>query len=183
MHKCGRTAEGDRSSRIPLREFSIDRRRCDTADFLPSIRRSPLIHFPTGGNNSSFASRDFRALSLRSHFLLIEARGSNTEERKSRRKCSSWRTLQGEEGRREMFPPPPPSIFSFFCSREGNSPAPSKTITTPIAEPHLPEERESEMLIRIDTYIYIYRFPPSRLQIPLQTRNDILLIKARIESR
>lgn len=135
MHKCGRTAEGDRSNRIPLREFSIDRHRCDTADFLPSIRRSPLIHFPTRENNSSSASRDFRALSLRSHFLLIEARGSNTEERKSRRKCSSWRTLQGEEGRREMFPPPPPSIFNFFCSREGNSPSAFRRPPKPLLPP------------------------------------------------
>lgn len=139
MHKCGRTADGDRLSRIPLREFSIDRRRCDAFRF--SSFSHPLFHlcFAAKGKQLLFresrlpsATTSFRARSSLVTFPLLSLnRGVQVQE------LQAEMQLVGEEGRREMFPPPPPSMFSFFCSPNAfcRPLSSSKTITpaTPIA--------------------------------------------------
>lgn len=66
MHKCGRTADGDRLSRIPLREFSIDRRRCDAFRF--SSFSHPLFHLCFAAKGKQLLFRESRLPSATTSF-------------------------------------------------------------------------------------------------------------------
>lgn len=163
MHKCGRTADGDRLSRIPLREFSIDRRRCDAFRF--SSFSHPLFHLCFAAKGKQLLFRESRLPSATTSFralvtfpLLSLNRGVQVQE------LQAEMQFVGEEGRREMFPPPPPSMFSFFCSPSlfaVLSPPPKSLHLLPSSRNDIERKRNVNPIALIDTCIYIPRFEDS----------------------